>query len=62
MKPQPAAGVPSAAFGTANVMLREIALPRMPIVPNVDPSASTKRWPKPWTSIRRLHAPAGAIA
>jgi hypothetical protein len=59
VKPQPGPGVPSAAFGTAKVMLREIALPRMPIVPSVDSLASTKRCPKPCTSISRLHGPRG---
>jgi hypothetical protein len=34
----------------------------MVIVPTVAPPASTKRWPNPWTSSRRLHAPGAAIA
>ena len=60
---QPLPGVPpSAPFGTANVMHRVIAFAPIDTVPTVVPSASTKRWPKPWTSISRLHAPGAAIA
>ena len=63
VKPQPDPGVPpSAVFGTLNVMYRVMAFAPIVIVPTVAPPASTRRWPKPCTSSRRLQAPSAAIA
>jgi hypothetical protein len=61
VKAQPGPGWPSAAFGTLNVMNREIAFALIVTVPTPAPPASTNRCPKPCASTRRLHANWGAI-
>src|SRR5207237_5688346 len=57
----PGPGLPSADFGTLNVMKREIAFALIATVPTVAPFASTNRWPNPCTSTRWFHAYAVAI-
>ena len=61
VKPQPGPGIPSVAFGTVTVMKRETGFAVIPTVPSVAPPASTYRWPKPCTWIRRLQANGAAI-
>src|SRR5204863_2154632 len=63
LKPQPDAGVPNCASGSAIVIVRSDCSARTDAVPTLWPAASAQAGAaKPCTSIRWLQAPDGAIA